>query len=296
MEFSLPEFFIFCGSTILIAMLLMEVLDWSCLMASLDCPEAKAVAQPFLYGDASGVESWSCAYPEARGREQSPINIVTREATVLAPAKPLKWQGYRDEPLGASLLNDGNTVVLFGFWSCGTRPQLSGGPLSCAYEFRSAAFRWGPSDDEGSEHSLDYVRYPMELQVLHAKPGLECKARDSLAIVSYFFQITNVDNPYLDHVVQNLWRITSPGANYHVPAFPLEWLFPSFERRYYSYSGSLTQPPCSQVATWIIQPEPLAISTAQMAKFRQICSVEGPILSNSRPVQKLNDREVFYYA
>lgn len=33
-----------------------------------------------------------------------------------------------------------------------------------------------------------------------------------------------------------------------------------------------------------------------MAKFRLICSVEGPILSNSRPVQKLNDREIFYYA
>lgn len=81
---------------------------------------------------------------------------------------------------------------------------------------------------------------------------------------SYKRQITTADNPYLDHVIQNLWRIASPGASCQVPAFPLEWLFPSFERKYYSYTGSLTHPPCSQIVTWILQPEPLAISAAQV--------------------------------
>ena len=77
-------------------------------------------------------------------------------------------------------------------------------------------------------------------------------------------QITSSDNPYLDHIVTNLWRISRPGACAQVAAFPLEWLFPSFERKYYTYSGSLTQPPCSEIVTWIVKPEPLAISSTQV--------------------------------
>jgi len=32
-----------------------------------------------------------------------------------------------------------------------------------------------------------------------------------------------------------------------------------------------------------------------MEKFRKICSVEGPLLLNCRPVQPLNDRDVYFY-
>lgn len=77
-----------------------------------------------------------------------------------------------------------------------SRPNLQGGPLSGIYEFHSAIFRWGPSDDEGSEHCIDYVRYALELQLVHAKRGLDttvdvvkCKVRDAIAIVSLFFQV-----------------------------------------------------------------------------------------------------------
>lgn len=80
-------------------------------------------------------------------------------------------------------------------------------------------------------------------------------------------QITNADNPYLDHIVTNLWRIIRPGSKVHIPPFPLEWIFPTFERNYYAYSGSLTRPPCSEIVTWIIQPEPIAISSDQVKHY-----------------------------
>jgi len=81
-------------------------------------------------------------------------------------------------------------------------------------------------------------------------------------------QINDADNPYLDHIVSNLWRITCPGSRVYIPPFPLEWIFAPFDRDYYTYSGSLSQPPCSEIVTWIVQQEPIAISSSQV---KSIC-------------------------
>ncbi|KAJ8668578.1 hypothetical protein QAD02_010242 [Eretmocerus hayati] len=298
LEYSLPELLAICGSVLLITLLLMDLLDSSCILSSLDCPSS-AQPGPFVYSESGGPGTWRCTYPEANGCEQSPINVACRSATVLTPSDPLRWKGYAEEPVSASIVNDGNTVVLFGFWTCPSRPTLQGGPLKGCYDFHSVVFRWGPSDHDGSEHSLDYVRYPLELQVVHTKRGVcdpKPKLKDALVIVSYFFQITSADNPYMDMVVTNLWRVSSPGAHAHVAPFPLEWLFPCFERKFYTYHGSLTYPPCSETVVWILQPETISVSSKQVAEFRKVCSVEGPIVSNTRPVQKLHDRQIFYYA
>lgn len=134
-------------------------------------------------------------------------------------------------------------------------------------------------------------------------------------------QINPTDNPYLDHIVSNLRRISKPCSKTAIPPFPLEWIFAPFDRDYYTYSGSLSQPPCSEVVTWIIQKEPIVISAlqveqhikaakiftadsiiddtynrlSQVEKFRKVCSVDGPLLLNCRPVQPLNERNVYFY-
>lgn len=68
----------------------------------------------------------------------------------------------------------------------------------------------------------------------------------------------------MDHIVSNLWRITCPGSKIYIPPFPLEWIFTPFSRDYYSYAGSLSQPPCSEIVTWIICHKPIAISQPQV--------------------------------
>lgn len=83
-------------------------------------------------------------------------------------------------------------------------------------------------------------------------------------------QINDADNPYLDHIVSNLWRITCPGSKIYIPPFPLEWIFAPFDRDYYTYNGSLSQPPCSEIVTWIVQQEPIAISLSQVKYHYQV--------------------------
>ncbi|XP_015524303.1 carbonic anhydrase 3 [Neodiprion pinetum] len=299
-DISLPEFLVVCGSVLLIALLLTEILDWTQLFAPLDCQHSPVFI--FGYADHNGPHTWKLSYPESGGSSQSPVNIVTRSACVVQPSEPLKWRGYSIQPVSMTMANDGNNVLVCAFWTRSSRPSIQGGPLNGCYDFYSMMFHWGPSDVEGSEHTLDYVRYPMELQMIHVKRGFNSPldaivlgAKDGVMIISFFFQITNVENPYLDHIVTNLWRVSQPGAKAYIPPFPLEWMFPPFEKNYYTYNGSLTQPPCSEIVTWIIQPEPIAISSSQVAKFRKLCSLDGPILLNSRPVQKLNDRSIYLH-
>lgn len=81
-------------------------------------------------------------------------------------------------------------------WGSLTRPYVQGGSLTSIYDLCSLVFHWGQSDNEGSEHTLDYVRYPMELQVWHIKRGfnslmdaIAAKTSDALLIVSFLFQV-----------------------------------------------------------------------------------------------------------
>ncbi len=65
------------------------------------------------------------------------------------------------------------------------------------------------------------------------------------------------------------------------------------DKRYFSYSGSLTTPPCSEVVEWKILRESIEMSLEQIHAFVSIldnscCGTNG----NNRPTQDLNGRRV----
>jgi carbonic anhydrase len=57
-------------------------------------------------------------------------------------------------------------------------------------------------------------------------------------------------------------------------------------KSYYTYSGSLTTPPCSQTVTWVLLTQPARLHRNQLEAFRSILG------NNFRPVQPLNQRVV----
>lgn len=224
--FSLVECMLMCSSVLLVALLLTGILDWTQLFTWAENDSHPATFS-FGYAYCNGPHTWKNLYPESTGNNQSPINIISRLVVIARPAKSLCWSNHNDQPLSMTVTNDGHTVILQGFWRNYTWPWLQGGPLSDAYDFLKILFHWGPSNDEGSEHTVDYVRYPMELQAIYTKRGLKSPsdaivfgAKDNIAILSFFLQVE---------------------------------------------------------------------------QFRKICSVDGPLLLNCRPVQPLNDRDVYFY-
>ena len=64
---------------------------------------------------------------------------------------------------------------------------------------------------------------------------------------------------------------------------------------YYSYSGSLTTPPCFETVTWLVMKDVSTVSEAQLQALREIYQSDGstPITINYRPVQPINGRAVF---
>jgi carbonic anhydrase len=55
---------------------------------------------------------------------------------------------------------------------------------------------------------------------------------------------------------------------------------------YYSYTGSLTTPPCSEDVSFFILKNPIELSSNQLASFKQVFKM------NARPVQPLNGRVI----
>ncbi|GMR04434.1 MAG: carbonic anhydrase family protein [Thermodesulfobacteriota bacterium] len=58
------------------------------------------------------------------------------------------------------------------------------------------------------------------------------------------------------------------------------------KKSYYSFSGSLTTPPCSENVAWFLLKTPVKLSPAQIKAFRKIMK------GDNRPVQPLNGRKV----
>uniref|UniRef100_A0A1I8M9M3 Alpha-carbonic anhydrase domain-containing protein n=1 Tax=Musca domestica TaxID=7370 RepID=A0A1I8M9M3_MUSDO len=227
------------------------------------------------------------------GANQSPINIIEASVQKFPIRELLTWNHYEDLPSAVILENTGHTVVLRASFS-GNTPTLSGADLLASYTFVELCFHWSQSNSEGSEHMLNYRHYPTELQAMHrtGPPGENASSYD-LLMVAYFYDISS-NNPYLEPIVQNLPRIRMPGTHVEIPPFPLSYLCHQFRSGFYSYGGSLTQPPCYQGVEWFILPEPLAIGERQLNEFRQLLSGDGKsrIVRNSRPIQNINESRV----
>jgi carbonic anhydrase len=69
----------------------------------------------------------------------------------------------------------------------------------------------------------------------------------------------------------------------------LETLLPQ-TRAYYTYNGSLTTPPCSEIVRWLLLDTPVELSTGQIAAFNAIYA------GNARPVQSLGKRDLLHDA
>lgn len=73
--------------------------------------------------------------------------------------------------------------------------MICGGPLKGTYCFHSLKFHWGITDDNGSEHTIDLVRYALEVQAMHVRTGYQFKdlnkavQDNAVIIISHFYQV-----------------------------------------------------------------------------------------------------------
>ncbi|XP_073406488.1 carbonic anhydrase 3-like [Dendrobates tinctorius] len=246
------------------------------------------------YGNFNGPDTWADYFPCAKGQSQSPIELHTRYIKHDVSLRP--WTFSYRAASSMTIANDGTTIrVMFDGSSV-----IKDGPLTGSYRLRQLQFHWGSTDDQGSEHVIDGLKYAGELQFVHwnAKYDNVTEAKknpDGVAIIAVFLKVGKV-NQQLKAILEALDCIKAKGRKAHFTDFDPSILFPS-SRDYWTYQGSYTTPPCEECVTWILLREPITASAEQMGKLRSILSTmecEAPVkmVNNYRPTQPLNGREV----
>ncbi|CAM4729177.1 unnamed protein product [Leuciscus chuanchicus] len=167
------------------------------------------------------------------------------------------------------LTNQGHSVVL----EVGNGMQVSGGGLPGTYRTIQLHFHWGSVSSNGSEHTLDSLRFPMEMHIVNIKathPNLTSALEDptGLAVLGIFVDVTYLHNENFQSISSALPFVAYKGQTKSIRPFPLVNLLPQNNlTQYYRYHGSLTTPPCSQVVLWTVYEVPVSISWTQFEQF-----------------------------
>ncbi|XP_011260769.1 carbonic anhydrase 2 [Camponotus floridanus] len=255
----------------------------------------------FGYDGNHGPSHWGEEYHTCIGKHQSPINIEEHNVKNVS-LPPLKLIGI-DDPYQSFVTNNGHTVMLKINES--KVIMLSGGPLgNKVYVFEQLHFHWGQNDFEGSEDLINNHSFPMEMHAVFYKEDYKSMNEalnhsDGLAILAYLYEVSPNPNVMYEPIVEVLPDIETVGSEKVLrEPLMLRKLFISditTMQDYFTYNGSLTTPPCLEVAIWIDFKDHLRLSHEQIAAFRNLRSTEGDKLThNFRPVQSLEDRIVLH--
>ena len=123
---------------------------------------------------------------------------------------------------------------------------------------------------------------------------------EKLAVTSFLFEVSEHDNPFLAPLIKAMMEIKDAGSEIQLDAaedanqdaFSLDLLIQdAISGPYFSYSGSLTYPPCTAVRHYMVFRVPLDISSNQLAQFRLLLQHDGSsMVDNFRPVQAMGKR------
>lgn len=132
---------------------------------------------------------------------------------------------------------------------------------------------------EESEHTVDRVRYPLELHFVH-------KANDGSVLVIGVLVKEGDINSYFEklEVFKSLKGFEKIDTSIK---FNPENLYPK-NKSYFTYLGSLTTPPCTENVTWIIFKNPITMTNEEIDEIKYHLPK-----TNNRPLQPLNGRSIF---
>jgi carbonic anhydrase len=177
---------------------------------------------------------------------------------------------------------------------------LSGGNLPQTYYLAQFHFHWGYNDYEGSEHTINSVKFPLEMHMVFNNISSTTATADNAVVVSILFQLSSADNSVLTPMLNFITPVRSQLNSDTNVTFNAGSILPSTTiSTYYQYAGSLTSPPCYQGITWIIPQAYIQISSNQLQTFRNttygsaISDDAQPAPANHRDEQLLNGRVVW---
>lgn len=247
------------------------------------------------YTVTNGPSTWEKDFPIAKGKQQSPIDIVTSKAVYDGDLgnEPLKTDYSPEAEL--CLKNNGHSIMC----QIKQKSELSGGPLTGRYRLEQFHLHWGALDNRGSEHTIDGKCYAGELHLVHynySKYGSFAEAvdkADGLAVLGIMIQV-GTEHQTFRTIVDSIDDLAKSGSEVNVSiSFDPTFLLPGNTSQYWTYKGSLTTPPLFESVQWIVFKEPVEFSKDQLSKLRSLVDSDGQKMQdNFRPPLSLHGREV----
>ena len=213
------------------------------------------------YGGDAGPENWGALKPEfsqcSTGQRQSPIDI---RGGVKVDLEPIQFD-YRTTNF--RVVDNGHTIQV----------NLGGGNSievqGRRYDLLQFHFH------RPSEERIDGRQFDMVAHLVHKDP------EGRLAVVAVL-----LDRGSAHPLVQTVWNNLPLEKGMEMVAsteMDVSQLLPA-DRRYFTYMGSLTTPPCSEGVLWMVMRQPVPISVDQVGVFGRLYPM------NARPIQQASGR------
>jgi carbonic anhydrase len=220
-------------------------------------------AAHWSYQGAAGPQTWGGLKPEfslcSSGQRQSPIDIRGGLAVDLDPVKFT----YADSRFG--VIDNGHTVQ--ANIAPGNSIEIGGK----RYDLVQFHFH------RPSEERIDGRQFELSVHLVHKDD------QGKLAVVAIL-----MDKGQPQPVIQKVWNNLPLEKNEEAAArvgLNLQDLLPA-DRRYFTYMGSLTTPPCSEDVRWVVMRQPVTMSPEQIDLFARMYPM------NARPVQQASGRRI----
>ncbi|VVC76651.1 Carbonic anhydrase [Aquicella siphonis] len=218
----------------------------------------------------------------SKGQSQSPINIDKKFKKMDSDLE------IHYQPAMMRIVDDGITQLLIK----STQTVINDGhgiQLNFPRNGARETIRFGGVDyhleqfhmHSPSENTLNGQAFPMEIHFVHQ--GDDGK----VAVIGVFVKAGKA-NPVLQNLIDHF--PSDEGIEHSLQGVQINPVDLLPERRaFFYFSGSLTTPPCTEGLQWIVMPEPITASSAQILLFRNAAGGE-----NARPVQPRHKRKIFY--
>jgi len=216
---------------------------------------------------ADGPENWKnlCdGFTDCSGKVQSPINIITKNVNTKNKLRASKFDYGKSK---VDIINNGHTVQ---FNISGNNNVKLNDKKYKLLQFHYHAL---------SEHTINGEHSPIEVHFVHKYSDTD------FAVLSIMFK-QGKENKLFATYLKYFPKTKGVYKSEDMIALPSLLLV---NKSYYSYKGSLTTPPCSEVVNWYVLKEPVTASKEQINLFSKILD------NNFRPVQPLNGRTVLSY-
>ena len=197
------------------------------------------------YKGEMGADKWAELdekfYMCSEGKNQSPIDIVNSYDTRLPE------MSFTNIERAHTFLNNGHTVQ--ANFSSGNSVEINGEK----FDLLQMHFH------TPSENHIDGKSYPMEAHLVHANKN------GDLAVLGVMFEEGKEQSLLINKLLRNFPE--NSGDKNSLKSTILGYEILPENKEYYTFTGSLTTPPCSEGVRWFVFKNSVKISADQISDF-----------------------------